>query len=442
MSLIVRQDVSMVSDVVTLTQELIQIDTSNYGDSYETVGEAAAADYCAQRLREAGWDPEVIVTSSDSRRAVALRIPGTDPTAAGLLIHGHLDVVPAVASEWSKPAFGGVIEGGFIWGRGAVDMKDMDAMMLAVMREWGRSGYRPRRDMVFIFLPDEEAGSVHGSHWLAHHRPELFAGVTQAIGEVGGFSITINDDLRLYPIQTAEKGMKWMRLRAAARAGHGSMIHTDNSVTQLAHAVTRIGEYQWPIHKTPTVQRFLDELSAAFGVDVSNVEPEELNQRLGNLAYLVGATMQNTANPTVLKAGYKTNVIPTEAIAEIDCRFLPGQEVELETTIRGLVGEGIDIDVMNYGIAVESPLDTQLFEIMAAALRAEDEKARAVPYMISGGTDAKAFAGLDIECYGFSPLQMPAGVDYWRLFHGVDECVPIEGLEFGVRVLDRFLRAC
>ncbi|MSY38062.1 MAG: M20/M25/M40 family metallo-hydrolase [Actinobacteria bacterium] len=432
----------MISDVVAITQELIQINTSNYGDSPDTVGEAEAADYCAQRLREAGWDPEIIVTSSDHRRAVALRIPGTDPSASGLLVHGHLDVVPAVADEWTKPAFGGVIDDGFIWGRGAVDMKDMDAMILSVVRDWGRTGYRPRRDIVILLLPDEEAGSVHGSHWLAEHRPDLFTGVTQAIGEVGGFSITIKDDLRLYPIQTAEKGMKWLRLRAAARAGHGSMIHEDNSVTQLARAVTRIGEHQWPIHKTSTVQRFLDELSQAFGIDVSDVESQELHRRLGNLSYLVGATMQNTANPTVLRAGYKTNVIPTLATAEIDCRFLPGQEEELDATIRLLVGDGIDVDVINYGIAVEAPLDTQLFEIMASALRAEDEKARAVPYMISGGTDAKAFAGLEIECYGFSPLQMPAGLDYWRLFHGVDECVPIEGLEFGVRVLDRFLRAC
>ena len=437
-----RQDEDMISDVVAITQELIQINTSNYGDSPDTVGEAEAADYCAQRLREAGWDPEIIVTSSDHRRAVALRIPGTDPSASGLLVHGHLDVVPAVADEWTKPAFGGVIDDGFIWGRGAVDMKDMDAMILSVVRDWGRTGYRPRRDIVILLLPDEEAGSVHGSHWLAEHRPDLFAGVTQAIGEVGGFSITIKDDLRLYPIQTAEKGMKWLRLRAAARAGHGSMIHEDNSVTQLARAVTRIGEHQWPIHKTSTVQRFLDELSQAFGIDVSDVESQELHRKLGNLSYLVGATMQNTANPTVLRAGYKTNVIPTLATAEIDCRFLPGQEEELDATIRLLVGDGIDVDVINYGIAVEAPLDTQLFEIMASALRAEDEKARAVPYMISGGTDAKAFAGLEIECYGFSPLQMPAGLDYWRLFHGVDECVPIEGLEFGVRVLDRFLRAC
>jgi acetylornithine deacetylase/succinyl-diaminopimelate desuccinylase-like protein len=432
----------MASDVVTLTQDLIRIDTSNFGDSIETVGEAAAADYCAERLREAGWDPEIVVTSSDARRAVILRIAGTDPDANALLVHGHLDVVPALASDWSHPPLGGVIDDGFIWGRGAVDMKNMDAMMLAVMRDWGRSGIRPRRDMVFAFLPDEEAGSVHGSNWLAEHRAHLFDGVTQAVGEVGGFSVTINDDLRLYPVQTAEKGFKWMRLHAAARAGHGSMIHPDNALTALAAAVTRIGQHAWPVQKTPTVQRFLDELSDAYGLDVSDLEPEALVERLGTLAYLVGATMQNTSNPTVLDAGYKANVIPSDAFAQIDCRYLPGHAEELEAKIRELAGDLVTVEVMNEGPAVEAPLDTDLFALMGQVLKAEDAKARAVPYMISGGTDAKAFSSLDIECYGFSPLQMPKELDYWRLFHGVDERVPIDGLEFGVRVLDRFLRAC
>lgn len=432
----------MASEVVTLTQELIGIDSSNFGESAETVGEAAVADYCAERLREAGWDPEIIVTSSDARRAVVLRIPGTDPSAGALLVHGHLDVVPSIASEWTRPPLGGVLDEGFIWGRGAVDMKDMDAMILAVVREWGRTGYRPRRDMVIAFLPDEEAGSVHGSQWLVANRPELFAGVTQAIGEVGGFSVTVHDDLRLYPIQTAEKGLKWMRLRASARAGHGSMIHHDNAVTELAAAVSRLGSHQWPSRKTPTVQRFLDELSEAFQVDLSDANEQELHARLGTLAYVVGATLQNTSNPTVLAAGYKANVIPREAEAQIDGRFLPGFEEEFDATIRELVGDEIEIEMITTGIAVDAPLDTGLFELMAQALRTEDASARAVPYMISGGTDAKSFAGLGIECYGFSPLRMPADLDYWRLFHGVDERVPVEGLEFGVTVLDRFLRAC
>ncbi len=430
------------AEVAQLTQELIRIDSSNWGDSPETVGEAEAADYCAQRLREVGLDPEVIVTTSDSRRAVHVRILGTDPAAGALLLHGHIDVVPAMAADWSRPPFAAELADGFIWGRGAVDMKDMDAMILAVIRSWARAGVRPRRDVVVLFLPDEEAGSVHGSHWLVEHRPELFAGVTEAVGEVGGFSVTVRDDLRLYPIQTAEKGIRWLRLRAKDRAGHGSMIHQDNAVTALCEAVAKVGRHNWPIRRTKTVDRFLAGLSEAYGVDLSDGDIDQVRERLGTLAFLVGATLQNTANPTMLQAGYKHNVIPGEATASIDGRVLPGYEDEFDATIREIVGDGIIIETVNADIALEAPFDTATVDLMASVLRHEDPYALPVPYMISGGTDAKAFARLGVDCYGFSPLQMPADLDYWRLFHGVDERVPVDGLKFGVRVLDRFLRAC
>jgi len=429
-------------EVVRLTQELIRIDSSNWGDSPETVGEAEVADYCAMRLREVGLDPEIIVTTSDARRAVHVRIPGSDPTAPALLLHGHIDVVPAMAADWSRPPFAGELDDGYVWGRGAVDMKDMDAMILAVVRAWARDGVQPRRDIVVLFLPDEESGSVHGGHWLVENRPDLFAGVTEAVGEVGGFSITVRDDLRIYPIQTAEKGIRWIRLRARDRAGHGSMIHHDNAVTALCEAVTRVGRHQWPVRRTKTVDRFLDELSEVYGVDLETSDVEDLLQRLGTLGFLVGATLRNTANPTMLHAGYKHNVIPGEATASIDGRVLPGYEHEFEETIRELVGEGIEVESVNHDVALEAPFDTATVDLMASVLRAEDPGARPVPYMISGGTDAKAFARLGIDCYGFSPLQMPAGLDYWRLFHGVDERVPVDGLRFGVRVLDRFLRSC
>jgi acetylornithine deacetylase/succinyl-diaminopimelate desuccinylase-like protein len=430
------------AEVVQLTQELIRIDSSNWGDSPETVGEAEAADYCAARLREVGLDPEIIVTTSDSRRAVHVRIPGTDPAAGALLLHGHIDVVPAMAEDWTHPPFAAELADGFIWGRGAVDMKDMDAMILAVVRSWARAGVRPRRDVVVLFLPDEEAGSVHGSHWLAANRPDLFEGVTEAVGEVGGFSVTVRDDLRLYPIQTAEKGIRWLRLRAKDRAGHGSMIHPDNAVTALCEAVAKVGRHPWPIRRTKTVDRFLEELSDAYGVDLTTGELDQVLGRLGTLGFLVGATLQNTANPTMLQAGYKHNVIPGEATASIDGRVLPGYEDEFDETIRKIVGDDIAIESVIEDIAIEAPFDTPTVELMASVLRIEDPGARAVPYMISGGTDAKAFSGIGIDCYGFSPLQMPADLDYWRLFHGVDERVPVDGLRFGVRVLDRFLRAC
>jgi acetylornithine deacetylase/succinyl-diaminopimelate desuccinylase-like protein len=432
---------AMENDVVTLTQELIRIDSSNWGDSPETVGEAEAAEYCAERLREVGYDPQIYSTTSDSRRGVHLRIPGSDPSAGALVVHGHLDVVPAIAADWTHPPFSGEIHDGFIWGRGAVDMKDMDAMIIAVLRHWAREGIRPRRDLIIAFFPDEEAGMHHGSSWVVANRPEFFDGATEAIGEVGGFSISVHDNLRLYPIQTAEKGIRWLRLRAAARAGHGSMIHTDNAVTELARIVTRIGDHKWPVRRTRTVDAFLAELSDAYGVEIDGSDTDELVSKLGTLGLLVGATLQNTANPTMLNAGYKVNVIPSEATAYIDGRVLPGFEGEFDQTIRELVGEHINVESVSSDIAIESAFDTATFDLMASVLRHEDPGARAVPYMISGGTDAKALSKINIDCYGFSPLRMPPDLDYWRLFHGVDERVPIDGLYFGVRTLDRFLRA-
>lgn len=426
-------------EVVELTQDLIRIDTSNFGDDPETRGERDAAEYCADRFREVGLAPEVFTTTSPSRAGMSLRIPGSNPDAGALVIHGHLDVVPAIATEWSHPPFSADLDDGFIWGRGAVDMKNTDAMIMTVVREWARTGYVPTRDVIVVFFPDEEAGMLHGSQWVARHRPEIFAGATQAIGEVGGFSVTVRDDLRLYPIQTAEKGIRWMRMRTHGRAGHGSMIHPDNAVSEVARLAADISQHSWPVRITPTVQVFLEELRSAF--DLPNAEPEELLSRIGTLGLLVGATMQNTANPTMLSAGYKVNVIPSDAMLGVDGRVLPGFEHEFEETIDRIVHGRAEIEFINSDIAVEAPWENDFVHAMGSALRTYDNAARPVPYMISGGTDAKALSTLGIECYGFSPLRMPADLDYWRLFHGVDERVPIDGLIFGTHVLDHFLRS-
>ena len=427
-------------DVIELTRDLIRIDSSNWGDSSETVGEAEVAEYCAAKLREVGYEPEIIITTSDARRGVALRIPGSDPTAGAIVVHGHLDVVPAIAQDWTHPPFAAEVDSGFIWGRGAVDMKNMDAMILAVVRYWARENIRPRRDTIIVFFPDEEAGMQHGSQWFVRNRPDIFEGATEAIGEVGGFSLTVRDDLRLYPIQTAEKGIRWLRLRAAGRAGHGSMIHLDNAVTELARVVTRIGDHRWPIRRTKTVDQFLASLSDAYGIQIDPLDTADVLNKLGTLGLLVGATLQNTANPSMLGAGYKVNVIPSEAIAHVDGRVLPGYEHEFDETIKDLIGDSVDMEYVSNDIAIESPFDTLTVDLMASVLRHEDSGAVAVPYMISGGTDAKALSTLGIDCYGFSPLQMPPDLDYWSLFHGVDERVPLEGLKFGVRTLNRFMR--
>jgi acetylornithine deacetylase/succinyl-diaminopimelate desuccinylase-like protein len=434
------KDTAAVDEVTGICRDLLRIDTTNTGDQRTTVGERVAAEYVAEKLAEVGVESQLF-ESAPKRASLVARIPGADSSRGALLVHGHLDVVPADASEWSVPPFAGEEKDGYLWGRGAIDMKDFDAMVLAVVREWKRTGVVPPRDIVLCFLADEEAGMQYGSQFMAGEHPDLFEGCTEAIGEVGGFSYTVNDDLRLYLIETAEKGIDWLRLHARGRPGHGSFVHDDNAVTALAEAVARVGRHRFPMVVTPTVRAFLEQVSDALAIDLDPDNPELAIGKLGPIANLIGATVRNTANPTRLEAGYKDNVIPGKASATIDCRTLPGQAEAFLEQLRDVIGPDIEIEHLQQQPAVETTFDGSLVDAMAAALRAEDPAARAVPYMLSGGTDAKAFTQLGIRCFGFAPLQLPADLNFSALFHGVDERVPVEGLRFGVRVLDRFLRS-
>ncbi|SOD73858.1 acetylornithine deacetylase/succinyl-diaminopimelate desuccinylase-like protein [Jatrophihabitans sp. GAS493] len=420
-------------EVADLLSDLIAINTSN-----PTHPERPAAEWVAEKLAEVGIESQIL-EAAPGRASTIARISGEDSSRAPLLIHGHLDVVPAEASEWSVDPFAGEIRDGYVWGRGAVDMKDMDAMTLAVVREWARTGRRPPRDIVLAFVSDEEAGGTQGAHWLVDNHPGLFADCSEAISEVGGFSVTMNNDLRLYLIQTAEKGLGWLRLRAQGRPGHGSMIHDDNTVTKLAAAVSRIGAHEFPITVTDTLRRFLEDVAKLTGLPIDPDDPQAALPHLGGMARMIGATLRNTANPTMLSAGYKANVIPSTAEATIDTRFLPGFEDELMAKIDELAGPGIEREFIHRDIAVETSFDGAVVDAMAAALRAEDPAAQAVPYLMSGGTDAKSFSTLGIRCFGFAPLRLPPDLDFSALFHGIDERVPVDGLQFGVRVLDRFL---
>lgn len=427
-----------VDEVVDLCRDLIRIDTTNTGDLETCAGERVAAEYVAASLSEAGLEP-VIHESAATRANVVARFPGADPGRGALLVHGHLDVVPADAAEWTVDPFAGEIRDGYLWGRGAVDMKDFDAMVLSVVRDWRRRGVTPPRDLVLCFTADEEAGGDYGARYLVRRHPELFEGCTEAIGEVGGFSYTVNEDLRLYLIQTAEKGLHWLRLHAKGRPGHGSMIHDDNAVTALCEAVARLGRHRFPMTLTSTAREFLDELSGALGVELDADDPEVAVAKLGPIAAMIGASLRNTANPTRLSAGYKDNVIPGRASATIDCRTLPGQVEAFEADLRSVIGDELDIEYVHRQPPLETTFDGALVEAMAAALRAEDAGARPVPYLLSGGTDAKAFNELGIRCFGFAPLRLPADLNFAALFHGIDERVPVDGLRFGARVLDRFL---
>ncbi|MFC7530749.1 M20/M25/M40 family metallo-hydrolase [Actinoplanes sp. GCM10030250] len=428
-----------VDEVVGLCRDLIRIDTTNTGDPRTTVGERAAAEYVAERLADVGVETRLL-ESAPTRANLVARIPGVDSSRGALLVHGHLDVVPADASEWSVPPFAGEEKDGYLWGRGAVDMKDFDAMVLAVVRQWQRVGYTPPRDIVLAYTADEEAGMEYGSQWLVRNHPELFEGCTEAIGEVGGYSYTVSNDLRLYLVQTAEKGLDWLRLHAHGRPGHGSFIHDDNAVTALAEAVARVGRHRFPVVVTPTVRAFLEQVSEALEIDLNPDDPEIAIAKLGPIANLIGATIRNTANPTRLEAGYKDNVIPGKASATVDCRTLPGHADAFLAELREVIGPDVEIEHVHQQPAVETAFDGALVDAMGAALRAEDPGARTVPYLMSGGTDAKAFSTLGIRCFGFAPLRLPPDLNFSALFHGIDERVPVEGLKFGVRVLDRLLR--
>lgn len=423
------------AEVVDLCRDLIRIDTTNYGNG-EGPGERKAAEHVAALLDEVGIE-STLVEGSPGRTNVVARWGGGDGRPP-LLLHGHLDVVPADAADWQVDPFSGEIQDGQVWGRGAVDMKDFDAMLLSVVRARARAGAAPDREVVICLTADEEAGGHDGAGVLVEEHPDLLADCTEAVGEVGGFSATVRGR-RVYLIEAAEKGMAWMRLSARGRAGHGSMLNDDNAVTRLAGAVARIGSHEWPVRLTPTMEVLLASVAELAGTEATPENAESLVEEFGHAARMLGAVIRNTANPTMLAAGYKTNVVPGDAQATVDGRFLPGYEDEFFATLAELAGPGIEIDFESKQQPWETPYDGDLVAAMTRSLLAEDPDAVVAPYLMSGGTDAKHFRKLGMRSYGFAPLRLPAELDFTALFHGVDERVPVDALEFGARVFDRFL---
>ena len=433
------------AEVVELVSSLIRFDTSNTGELETTKGERACAEWVAAQLQEVGYETEYVESGAPGRGNVFARLKGAESGRGALMLHGHLDVVPAEPADWSVHPFAGTVQDGYVWGRGAVDMKDMVGMILALARQFKAEGVVPPRDLVFAFVADEEAGGKYGCQWLVEHRPDLLEGVTEAVGEVGGFSLTVprpdGTDRRLYLVETAEKGLGWMRLTAKGRAGHGSFLHDDNAVATLAGAVSRLAAHQFPIVISDSVAEFLTAVGEETGLDFDPGSPDidGTLAKLGTIANIIGATFRDTANPTMLKAGYKANVIPQTAEAVFDCRVLPGRQAEFERTVDQLIGPDVTREWITKLDSYETTFDGHLVDAMNEAILAHDPEARTVPYMLSGGTDAKAFAKLGIRCFGFAPLQLPPELDFSALFHGVDERVPVDALLFGTRVLEHFL---
>ena len=440
---------AQLDETAIIARDLIRFDTSNYGEGRSN-GEADAAEYLEAKLMQLGLKPQLF-ESAPGRVSVVARVEGrnegtgaTQPARPAngdrpaLVVHGHTDVVPADPANWSVDPFGGVIKDGLLWGRGAVDMKNMDAMIVAAVGDILRSGRQPARDLVLGFFADEEDGGRLGARHLVREHPELFEGATEAISEVGGYSMTLNGT-RAYLLQTGEKALIWVKLIARGQASHGSRVMHDNAITKLAEAVAKLGRREWPIRLTDTTAQLISELARILGQDPQEVGPDELVISTGTAGGFIQGSLRTTTNPTMLTAGYKHNVIPDTAEALVDIRTLPGEEDAVLAEVRELIGHDIEIVILNQDIGLETEFSGPLVEAMTSMIAKHDPGAPVLPYMLSGGTDNKSLSRLGITGYGFAPLKLPADLDFPAMFHGVDERVPLDALVFGRRVLTDLL---
>ncbi|MFC5789434.1 M20/M25/M40 family metallo-hydrolase [Agromyces tardus] len=428
------------AEALRFIRDLIRIESVNTGDP-ATIGdgETRAARYVQAALEEVGYET-TLLESTPGRGSVVARLHGADPTRGALVVHAHLDVVPVEGQDWTHPPFEAEIENGILYGRGAVDMKNFAGVVLAVARAFRREGVVPGRDLVFAFFADEEAGGVWGARWLVEQHPELFVGATEALSEVGGFSVPLVPGRRAYLAAIAEKGVAWAQLRARGRPGHGSRPTTDNAVVRLARAVTAVGDHSFPVTRTPALDAFLAGFGAARGIEFTDAALEAQLDDLGFVGGIVGATLRDTASPTVLAAGSKTNVIPATATAALDLRVLPGHEDTFRDDLRRVVGDDVEIEIGRWIPPIAAPLDSPLLDVLQLATEAEDPGAVVVPYLLPASTDNKHLARLGIAGYGFVPLRVPDGFDVFAQFHTADEHIPVDSLYFSARVTERLLR--
>jgi acetylornithine deacetylase/succinyl-diaminopimelate desuccinylase-like protein len=421
---------------VPLCSELIRHDTQ-----LGSRGERKATELAAELLTDVGLDP-VVVESEPTRASMVTRVPGADCSLEPLLIHMHLDVVPAQAHEWSVHPLSGEVRDGYVWGRGAVDMKNMAASVLTVVRQRLRAGRLPRRPLVLAFLADEENAGVLGAEWLVRERPDLLEGCRTAIGEGGGWSIPVGNGQRLYPVHSAEKGWAALQVKATGTPKHASRLTDDNPLRVLGAAVGRLTTDRFPVHLTPEVEILLRRICDLAGVAFDPAHPEAACDLAGFERDNLLSGLRNSAHATWLAAGYQSNVIPGSAMAELDVRYLPGRWEEFLTELRSALGDEVEITELarTAGLTpTAASSQSSIWDAARTALRSEDETADVSPFMLSGGTDATHLQRLGIECFGFNPLLLPPELDFWSLFHGIDERVPVESLHFSARVLDRFL---
>jgi acetylornithine deacetylase/succinyl-diaminopimelate desuccinylase-like protein len=435
-------DPSLGEHALRLCQQLLRIDTTNPPGN-----ERAAIDLLAGELAAAGLSP-VIHEAAPGRANLVVRHKGSGARPP-LLLAAHLDVVEADASRWSHPPFAGEIADGCLWGRGALDMKNMAAMTTALMCRLARERTPLSRDVIFAGVADEEAGCDHGSAWLCANHPELVR-AEYALGEVGGFSMYLGK-ATLYPVQVAEKGICWLRARVRGEPGHGSMPREDSAILRLSAALARLAQTRLPVHVTDTMQEFLAAALHRAPRPLRALAGRALSPRLvpyllralpdKGLARSLGAMLSNTASPTVLRAGSKINVIPGLAEVEIDGRTLPGQtDADFMAELSAILGPDVELEVIRSAPPLvtepgRSPGASPMFDTIVEVLGRREPDATVVPYLMPGYTDGKHFSKLGAKWYGFSPVKLPRGMKFGELFHGTDERVPIDGLKWGAEVL-------
>lgn len=425
-------------DAVELLQDLLRFDTSNPPGR-----ERPCAEFLADHLADAGLDPDLLEAEPDRANLVARLDGGDEPP---LLLSGHLDVVPADPDRWTHPPFGGEVHDGVLWGRGTVDMKHMVAMSASVVRMLARAGAPLRRPVLLAAVADEEAGCDLGSRWLVDHHPDrVRAG--DALGEVGGATYRVAGRT-VYPVQVAERGVCWVRATARGTSGHGSVPRDDNPVLRLAAFLERLGPRALPVHPSPPVERFVTALADLHDQPARAALRALLDPRLSGLvtgllvrdrsvAGLLNAVVRSTASPTIVRAGSKTNVIPSEASAELDGRIAVGSDVgEFLAELRRLAGDDIDLEILKSRQPTATSPDTELFATISAVVAEHDPEAVVVPSVTPGFTDAHAWSRLGTRCYGFAPLPLDEDAPpFHELFHADDERIPVAGFRAGLRML-------
>ncbi|MBI2346729.1 MAG: M20/M25/M40 family metallo-hydrolase [Deltaproteobacteria bacterium] len=430
-------------------QQLLRIDTTNPPGN-----ERAAIDWLAAMLQREGLTP-MVIEAAPGRANLVCRLSVAGPTDGGpLLLTSHVDVVPAEAEKWTHPPFGGVIADGYLWGRGALDMKSKTIMDLMAILSAKREGWKLRRDLIMVALADEEAGMEHGSKFLVEKHPDLIL-AEYALNEAGGFTVHANGN-RLYPIQVAEKGIVWLKIIARGTPGHGSKPHADMAVAKLAHAAARLARRRLPAHVTPPARAFLQALAQCYPWPrrwlLQSLAHPAIARFIAPLLPLNAMTayplamLANTACPTGLHAGVQdaVNVIPSEASVYVDGRILPGQTLDgLLGELKHLVGPGFEYEVLRAHESTAQLADTPLFHTIRQVVEATDPGARAVPFLLTGMTDAYFYKRLGITTYGFQPLKCPADYDLAAQAHAHDERIPVEGFHWGVKtyyeVVKRFI---